>query len=55
MTIASANAAKDSHLRHLQDAADTPADAFITDLEMSINLQDAADTPADASITDPEM
>lgn len=55
MTIASANAAKDSHLRHLQDAADTPADAFITDLEMSINLQDAADAPADASITDPEM
>lgn len=34
MTIASANAAKDSHLRHLQDAADTPADASITDLEM---------------------
>ena len=35
MTIASANAAKDSHLRHLQDAADTPADdATLSDLEM---------------------
>ena len=36
MTIASANAAKDSHLRHLQDAADTPADdaTLLSDLEM---------------------
>ena len=34
MTIASANAAKDSHLRHLQDAADIPADTSLSDLEM---------------------